>query len=393
MRSGLEVFVEEYAERYRGARIGLCCNPTAVDRTYIHAIDLLQSKGLQLKRLFGPEHGISATAQDMIGVTDGDGGVAPGVETVSLYGDTAESLRPPASSLADLDLLLFDVQDIGSRYYTFQATLGYIMEVAATTGTPVVVLDRPNPINGVALEGNLVRKGYESFVSAYNLPNRHGMTMGELAAYFRRVVGIQANVEIIRCEGWDRATWLDQTPLPWVIPSPNMPTLETAAIYPGMCLIEGTNLSEGRGTTRPFHFVGAPWLRPGRFAELCRKGAFDAGLEGVAFRPIEFFPQFQKHAKMTCGGVEIHVTDRDAMEPLLLGLVVLEAARRADPERFAWRTEVYEFVKEPIAIDLLCGSAEARLGIEAGVSPRELVNGWLPELEEWKPLREACLLY
>ncbi|MCB9761907.1 MAG: DUF1343 domain-containing protein [Alphaproteobacteria bacterium] len=386
MRTGLDALLADPA-RLRGRRYGLCCNPTAVDHRYVHALNRLRAAGLPPARLFGPEHGIAATAQDMIGVDD------DGPETVSLYGDSEASLRPDPATLEDLDALVFDIQDIGSRYYTYQATLGFIMEVAGKTDTEVIILDRPNPINGTSIEGNVVEPGFESFVSAYPLANRHAMTMGELAMYFQRALGIDCPLTVLRCEGWLREQWFDETGLPWVFPSPNMPTLDTAILYPGMCLIEGTNLSEGRGTTRPFHLVGAPWLDPGRFAELCRKGALDNGLEGVAFRPASFWPQFQKHAGQVCGGLEIHLTNRDALDALLLGLVVLEAARRANPERFGWRTETYEFVDDPIAIDLLCGSAEARLGLEAGVRPRELVDAWAAARGQWEDQRAACLLY
>lgn len=385
MRSGLEVLVGD-VQRLRGARVGLCCNPTAVNRDFVHAIELLRAAGVPLVRLFGPEHGIAATAQDMVEVDEGP-------QVVSLYGRTVDTLRPRSEHLADLDILLFDIQDIGSRYYTYQATLGYMLEVAAGTGTKVMVLDRPNPINGVSVEGNVVRPGYESFVSAYPLAVRHGMTMGELGRFFVDKLGIDADLEVIGCEGWRRDQWLDQTDAPWVFPSPNMPTLETAILYPGMCLIEGTNLSEGRGTTRPFHLVGAPWLDPGRFAELCRKGALDNQLEGVIFRPASFFPQFQKHAGQHCGGVEIHLRERDRLEAFLLGLVVIEAARRCDRERFAWRTQTYEFVDEPIAIDLLCGNSEARLGLEAGLRPRDLLESWREELAAFEELRASSLLY
>lgn len=388
MRSGLEVLLEN-PEPFRGRRVGLCCNPTAVDARFRHATDLLPAAGVQLSRLFGPEHGVAATAQDMIGV-DGEQDIAP---VVSLYGDSEQSLRPPAETLADLDVLLFDIQDIGSRYYTYQATLGFIMEVAATTDTQVVVLDRPNPIDGLSIEGNVVRPGFESFVSAYPLANRHGMTMGELGLYFQRHLGIDCQLDVIRCQGWERHQYQDDGDMPWVLPSPNMPTLETAIIYPGMCLIEGTNLSEGRGTTRPFHLVGAPWLDPRSFAELCNKGAADNGLEGVFFRPASFLPQFQKHAGQVCGGVEIHLANRHALNALLLGWVVIEAARRCDPERFAWRTETYEFVDDPIAIDLLCGSTEGRLAIESGLRPIELFDAWAQERKEWEEKRESVLLY
>ncbi|MCB9741020.1 MAG: DUF1343 domain-containing protein [Alphaproteobacteria bacterium] len=386
MKTGLDRLLENPG-RLKGLRFGVCCNPTAVDRDLVHIVDALRARGLSPARLFGPEHGVTATAQDMIEVD------YEGPSVVSLYGDSEASLRPPVETLADLDLLVFDIQDIGSRYYTYQATLGYVMEVAAQAGTKVLVLDRPNPIDGVSLEGNVVAPGFESFVSAYPLANRHGMTMGEMGVFFRDVLGIGADLEVLGCEGWRREQYFDETGLPWVFPSPNMPTLETAILYPGMCLIEGTNLSEGRGTTRPFHLVGAPWLDPGAFADMLRKEADDSGLSGVAFRPASFWPQFQKHAGQVCNGVEIHLLDRHALEPLLLGFVVLAAARRCDPERFAWRTETYEFVDEPIAIDLLCGSAEARLALEAGLRPRDLVEGWKPELEEFMEARESCLLY
>jgi len=389
MRSGLEVFCAEHASRWQGSRVGLACNHTAVDRRLRHAVEVLAEAGVMLSRLFAPEHGLHATAQDMIPVDDEDGARA----VVSLYRDTEASLRPAPETLADLDVLLFDIQDVGARYYTYQATLGFMMEVAAQTGTRVVVLDRPNPIDGVTVEGNVVRPGFESFVSAYPLAVRHGLTMGELAVFFRDHCGVACELEVVRCEGWRRDGWYDETDLPWVYPSPNMPTLDTAAIYPGLCLVEGTNLSEGRGTTRPFHLVGAPWLDPGRFTRLCRRGAQDNHLTGVAFREASFLPQFQKHAGATCGGCEIFVTDRHALESLLLGWVVIEAAQRADPASFAWRTETYEFVDEPIAIDLLCGSAEGRLALESRVRPRDLLDGWADELGEWEERRQSCLLY
>lgn len=388
VRSGLEVLLDDVSS-LNGARVGLCCNPTAVDANVRHAVELLPAAGVRLSRLFGPEHGMAATAQDMIGV-DGESSVAP---VVSLYGDDEASLHPAEETLADLDVLLFDIQDIGSRYYTYQATLGFMMAVAGRVDTRVVVLDRPNPIDGVTLEGNVVEPGYESFVSAYPLANRHGMTMGELGRFFQRHAGVACELDVVQCVGWRRDQRFDETGMPWVLPSPNMPMLETALIYPGMCLIEGTNLSEGRGTTRPFHLVGAPWMDPARFAELCTKGALDSNLQGVAFRACHFLPQFQKHAGQVCGGIEVHVTDGHALNALMLGLVVIEAARRAAPEHFRWRTETYEFVDDPIAIDLLCGSADARVGLESGVRPHELIEGWAPALAAFEEKREDCLIY
>ncbi len=388
VRTGLERLFDNLGG-LAGKRVGVACNHTAVNRELDHLLDLLKAHGVPVRRIFTPEHGLHATAQDMISVDGEDAQAA----VVSLYGKTVDTLRPKPELLADLDVILFDIQDIGSRYYTYQATLGYMMEVAAGTGTKIVVLDRPNPIDGVSVEGNVVEPGFESFVSAYPLAVRHGMTMGELALYFRDVLGIRCELEVITCEGWDRSTWYDQTELPWVFPSPNMPMLETATIYPGMCLIEGTNLSEGRGCTRPFHLVGAPWLDATELQRLCRLGAADAGLEGVAFRAATFEPRFQKFAGEPCNGVELFITDRYRLNALLLGLVVIEAALRANPVQFKWRTETYEFVDDPIAIDLLLGSKEGRVALESKMSMRELVDRWAASRPEWDKARASCLLY
>lgn len=392
MKTGLEVLISEQLKLVRGQRVGLCCNPTAVDASYRHAVDLLQDAGVELVRLFAPEHGVRATVQDMIGLDEQTDPVT-GLPVVSLYTNTADSLHPSEDSLRDLDIVLFDIQDIGTRFYTYQATLGFIMQVAARTGTRVIVLDRPNPITGVHVEGNTVQPGFESFVGAFPLAIRHGMTMAELARYFQNHCGVACEVEVVLCEGWRRDQWLDQTSAPWVYPSPNMPTVDTATVYPGMCLIEGTNLSEGRGTTRPFHLVGAPWIDPQRMAGLCTASAARAGLEGVIFRPAAFLPGFQKHAGKQCGGVELHITDRDRLNSTLLGLVVIEGARAAEPECFAWRTETYEFVDDPIAIDLLSGSTEIRQTIDGDGDLRQLLQGWEPARQAFLERRQGCLLY
>ncbi len=392
MKSGLEVFLSEHAATYRGARVGLCCNHTAVDSSYRHAIDRLLATDVPLVRLFGPEHGVRATAQDMEGVGERRDPVT-GVPTLSLYGDDEASLHPPDATLADLDVVLFDIQDIGARYYTYQATLGFLMQVAARTNTKIVVLDRPNPIDGVTLEGNVVRPGFESFVGAFPIATRHAMTVGELAHYFLRHCDIDVELEVIACEGWRRDQWFDATGQPWVYPSPNMPTLETATIYPGLCLIEATNLSEGRGTTRPFHLVGAPWIDPQAMTAECERRAAEVDLQGVAFRPAAFVPGFQKHARTPCQGIEIHLTDRHRLHALKAGMVVLEAARAVDPERFGWRAEPYEFIDDVPAIDLLIGNAEYREAIESGTPGPSLLEQWKPELDAFAERRAGCLLY
>lgn len=392
MRTGLEAFVVDQLSLVAGKRVGFCCNHTAVDRRLVHGIDLLQGAGVNLVRLFGPEHGVRATAQDMEGVAERIDLVS-GLPVISLYGDDAASLHPRSSTLEDVDVVVFDIQDIGARYYTYQATLGFLMQVAAKTNTRVVVLDRPNPINGVTLEGNIVNPGFESFVGAFPIAVRHAMTVGELSRYFQKFLGIDCEVEVVRCDGWDRTWWYDQTGLPWVYPSPNMPTLDTATVYPGMCLIEATKVSEGRGTTRPFHLVGAPWVDPNALVTRCRVVAEDAGLEGVLFRPSAFNPGFQKYAGEACGGVEVHVTDRRALNSLLLGMVVTEACYTLGGDQFEWRTEPYEFVSDVPAIDLLTGSSEYREALEAGRSTAPLIDSWREQLQAFDERRRQVLLY
>ena len=390
MKTGLDVLLEN-VEQLNGKNIGVCCNHTAIDQGGDHILDLLKERNIPIKRIFGPEHGIDATAQDMISVEEA--GYQTAIETVSLYEDSEESLHPKPETLADLDILLFDIQDIGSRYYTYQASLGYIMEVTQNTGTEVWVLDRPNPINGDQLAGNIVRKGYESFVSAYPLPNRHAMTMGEMGVYFKNHLKIDSPLKVLEMEGWNRSNWYEDTKLPWIYPSPNMPTVETAVIYVGMCLIEGTNVSEGRGTTKPFHLFGAPWINRSRLIYLLRLAAKDSGLKGCFFRAATFEPRFQKHAGEVCHGAEIIVTNRDQLDPFLLGIVCLEALIKENPEQFQWRTETYEFVDNPIAIDLLFGCSEARGALETHVSSREIQETLQEDLTDFIAVRKSCLLY
>jgi uncharacterized protein YbbC (DUF1343 family) len=395
VRSGLERLLanEEGAlDALAGARVALVANHTAVDGAYRHAIDRLLAAGVSLVRLFGPEHGVRATAQDMIGVDEVVDPVS-GLPTVSLYGDSEASLRPRPETLRDVDVVLFDIQDIGTRFYTYQATLGFVMQVAGQLGKRVVVLDRPNPINGVTVEGGRVHPGFESFVGAWPLAVRHGMTVGEIAQWFLAHGGVACDLGVIRCSGWNRSAWFEDTRLPWVYPSPNMPTVDTATVYPGMCLFEATNWSEGRGTTRPFHLFGAPWVDPQRLVAACEREAADAGLRGVAFRPAAFRPGFQKHANVDCGGVEVHVTDRDALNAYRLGLACVRAARAVDPNRFGWRQEPYEFIADVPAIDLLTGSPAFRENLEAEGALAALDPAWEVERQAFLAERQGCLLY
>jgi uncharacterized protein YbbC (DUF1343 family) len=377
VQPGLEVLLEE-PEPILGKRIGLVTNQSAVTRDLQHAARLLQAgRGWKLEVLFGPEHGIWGEAQDMAHVSHSTDPLT-GLEVYSLYGSSREQLTPPADVLETLDALVIDLQDIGSRYYTFIYTMALCMRAAAALGVEVIVLDRPNPIDGVHLEGNIREERHSSFVGMFPLPTRHGMTAGELARYFNAKFNLGCNLTVVPMHGWRRTMWWGDTALPWVIPSPNMPTVYTAAVYPGMCLVEGTNLSEGRGTTHPFEFFGAPWLDPFKLADRLNALA----LRGVRFRPLYFLPTFQKHAGKACGGVELHVTDRRVFEPYKTGLWCVKIAHDADPERFDWRREPYEFEKDRLAIDLLAGTDRYRFIIESGGD----LDAWSAEWEE--PLRE-----
>jgi uncharacterized protein YbbC (DUF1343 family) len=382
IETGLDVLCAEKLDLLRGRRVGVLCHPASVDGELVHVVDRLAAAGVKLTRLFGPEHGVRGEAQDMIGVEHGRD-ARTGIPVTSLYGETFESLAPRAAELADVDVLVVDLQDVGSRYYTYVWTMALAMQAAARAGVAVVVLDRPNPLGGRAedIEGGTVEPACESFVGLGAVPVRHGMTAGELARLVRAGMPwgaprfakpLDCDLTVVAMRGWRRAMSFDATGLPWVLPSPNMPTLDTAFVYPGQCLVEGTNLSEGRGTTRPFEIVGASFLDGDRLA--ARLGAL--GLPGVRFRPLSFRPMFHKFANRSCGGVQLHVTDRAAFRPYRAGLALLAAAHAEAPADFRWRAEPYEFVADPPAIDLLTGSAAARRGIEAGATLSELARGF-----------------
>ena len=388
VRSGLDVLVQREFAPLAGLRVGLVTHPAAVDSRLRNATALLhEAPGVRLVRLFGPEHGFVGHAQDLEGVAEARDPWS-GLPVVSLYGDTVESLRPAEGQLAGLDALVIDLVDVGSRYYTFQATMLFCLEEASRHGLLTVVLDRPNPLGGVAVEGPTVRPGHTSFVGVQAMATRHGMTIGELAHLYRARLKLQGELLVVPCEGWRRAMFFEETGLPWVLPSPNMPTVETAVVYPGQCLLEGTNLSEGRGTTRPFELCGAPGIDAVALAGRLN----DDRLGGVVFRPAWFVPKFQKHTGKLCGGVQVHVTDREAFRPVRTGLAVLAAMREACPS-FAWRTETYEFVSDIPAIDLLFGGDRERLGLEAGIGWPDLAAAWEVEEESFARERRPHLLY
>lgn len=360
METGLDRLPSRHdlVNELRGASVGLLAHPASVNRELSHALDVLVSLGIRPKRLFGPEHGWTGQAQDMIGVGD-EGAI------VSLYGERFEDLSPKKEQLADLDVMVIDMQDVGSRYYTFVWTAVLVARACRDNAVRVVVLDRPNPI-GRALEGRLQRDGFSSFVGLEKVPIRHGLTLGEIVAWRAKVEGYSEIVRVVRADDAPATAW-DR---PFVMPSPNMPTYDTALVYPGGCLVEGTNLSEGRGTTRPFEIVGAPWLDGKRLAAALAA----TKLPGFVARPLHFEPTFQKHAKKTCGGVQIHVTDEAAFRPVATYVALVALACQAHPDDFRFRTEKYEFVDDIPAFDLLTGSAEARERILSGDDPRAIAE-------------------
>jgi uncharacterized protein YbbC (DUF1343 family) len=389
VHTGLDLLALDDFAPLRGLRVGLVANAATVDRELRHAADLLASAaGVRIGALFGPEHGLFGHAQDLIGVGDGEP-VSEGIPVHSLYGDNFASLKPTPEMLRDLDALVIDLPDIGCRYYTFAATMCLCLDAAAEAGKRVLVLDRPNPLGGITIEGPSRQPGFQSFVGWMDLPIRHGLTLGELARLHARERRLDVSLEVVRCEGWRRDMTFAGTGLPWVLPSPNMPAWETAVVYPGQCLLEGTNLSEGRGTTRPFELCGAPWLDGRILAGRLR----DVQLPGVVFRPVYFQPTFHKFAGQLCGGVQLHVTDVAEFRPVRTGLTVLATMRELSQERFCWRTEPYEFVADIPAIDLLCGSDLERRGLEAGVSPAELAEEWQREEQAFRLRRQDVLLY
>ncbi len=375
------------SRKLEGLRVGLVCNPASVNESLAHASDLVfDAPAVTLAALFGPQHGFRSDLQDNMIETPHDRDARRRVPVYSLYSETRE---PTAEMLAGLDALVIDLQDVGSRIYTFVYTMANCLTAAARHRVPVIVCDRPNPIDGASVEGPMLEPGFESFVGQFPIPMRHGMTIGELARLFNDAFGLGADLTVIPVEGWRREMYFDETALPWVIPSPNMPTLETAIVYPGAVLFEGTQLSEGRGTTKPFEFLGAPWIDAERFAD----GLNALELPGVFFRPVVFEPTFHKFAKQTCGGIQSHVLDRRAYRPVLSGAALLVHFYKADPAQFAWRNPPYEYEHDKEPIDILAGSSALRLQVEAGTDPRAIAASWEAGVGEFERLRAKYLLY
>ena len=382
---GLERLLEDRYDTLRGARVGLICNQASVDHRFRHAADLLQEHPkINLTTLFGPQHGIRGDVQDNMIETEHSIDVETQVPVYSLYSETRE---PTEAMLANVDTFVFDMQDVGCRIYTFAYTMANCMRAAKAFGKSFVVCDRPNPIGGVKVAGNVLEQ--TSFVGQFPIPTRHGMTLGELALLFNDHFGIGCDLEVIRMEGWNRDYWYDQTNAPWVMPSPNIPTVDSATVFPGTVHFEGTQLSEGRGTTRPFELIGAPYIISHDYASALNS----LGLPGVTFRSCVFQPTFQKHAKVSCGGVQIHVTDREQFEPVISGVAMVKIAYDMYTDNFKWKEPPYEYEFDRNPFDVIAGTTKIREAIEGGLKLEDMERGWQSGLEEFKKVREKYLLY
>ena len=386
-RLGIDVLLDRDRRLVAGQRVGLVSNPASIDGAFRHTSDrLTDDPDVELAALFGPQHGFRSDVQDNMIETPHAKDPRRRVPVYSLYSETRE---PTAEMLRDLDVLIVDLQDVGTRVYTYIYTMANCMRAAARHGVRVVVCDRPNPVGGVAVEGPTLRTHYASFVGQFPIPLRHGLTIGELARLFNDEFRINAALDVVPLEGWQRAMYFDETGLPWVMPSPNLPTLDSAIVYPGAVLFEGTMLSEGRGTTRPFELVGAPWIDGDRLAH-----AMNArGLPGVHFRPVFFEPTFQKHARETCGGCQIHVLDRGRFEAVRTAVELIAEFRAQNPARYAWREPPYEYEHEKAPIDILYGSDRLRVAIDAGKRSNDLDSEWRTETDAFLHQRDKYLLY
>jgi uncharacterized protein YbbC (DUF1343 family) len=370
-----------------GARVGLVCNPASVDHRLRHVADTVVAyPKTTLAALFGPQHGFRSDVQDNMIETRHAHDEVRRVPVYSLYSDVRQ---PTAEMLRGLDVLVVDLQDVGVRIYTYIYTMANCLKAARTHGVKVIVCDRPNPIGGLHVEGPVLVPGFESFVGMYPIPMRHGLTIGEVARLFNMHFGIGADLEVVPMEGWRRDMFWDDTGLTWVISSPNIPTFDTTLVYPGGVLFEGTNVSEGRGTTRPFELLGAPWVVAERFADAMN----DRGLPGVYFRPAVFEPTFHKHARMACAGVQPHVLDRRTFRPVETGVALIDAFRGAAPDQFRWKDPPYEYEYEKMPIDCLAGSSTLREQIDGGAPASEIAASWKPFVEDFDRVRAPYLLY
>ena len=388
VRTGIDLIDKRWPAKFRSANIGLLLHPASIAGNFSHSADIcFRSKKFRVSALFGPQHGIRGETQDNMIEWNSFRDRKTGTPVYSLYGNMR---KPSPEMLSNIDIMVIDLQDIGARYYTFIWTMALVMEACEEQNKAVVILDRPNPINGRAIEGPVLKPEYSSFVGLKRLPVRHGMTIGEIGLYFKDAFYHKLPVEIIPMQGWKRDMWFDITGLPWVLPSPNMPTLDTATVYPGICLLEGTNMSEGRGTTKPFEIFGAPFIDP-EFLSQELKGR---RLPGVIFRPLHFIPTFQKHAGKLCGGAQLHITDRERFRPFKTAAAILNAVHDRYPHKLKWNNPPYEYEKKLLPIDILAGTERFRRDIEQSTPLKNMEAWWQTELRDFdRNIRRNYLLY
>ena len=385
---GIERLLSDKIGLIRGQRIGLVCNQASViPDSFVHAADAFgECSEFELTTLFGPQHGIRGDLQDNMIETPHTVDERTGKPVYSLYSETRE---PTAEMVKDIDTFVIDLQDVGCRIYTFVYTMANCMRAAKQFGKKVIVCDRPNPINGLAIEGNITEHEFKSFVGQFELPTRHGMTIGELAKMFNEHFGIGCDLTVVKMGGWGREMWGDHTGLPWILPSPNIPTVDSCVVFPATVHIEGTELSEGRGTTKPFELNGAPFIDPYEWVRELEKFNF----EGVKFRHVFFRPTFQKCAEQTCGGVQIHVTDREAFTPVIVGIAMIKTAYDLYTDKFEWKRDPYEYVFDVNPFDVVCGTNKIRKQIESGVPLTEIETDWAEGLAEFRDARKPYLIY
>jgi uncharacterized protein YbbC (DUF1343 family) len=386
VKTGCDIIGTESCRRLKGKRIGLLVNPASVTRTLRSTIDVLVSNGIRLERLFGPQHGLQGNTQANMIEWEGFTHPALGIPVYSLYG---EHRAPSRQMLDGLECVVIDLPDVGARPYTYLWTSLLMIRACAESGIEVVVLDRPNPIGGATVEGMLLAEEYQSFVGLFPLPMRHGLTIGEALAMMNAKGAIGCELRVVKMEGWNRTMLFDDTALPWVLPSPNMPTPDTSLVYPGTVLLEGTNISEGRGTTKPFEIIGAPWIEPHAFAA----EVTSHGLRGVSFRPLRFSPTWDKYAHELCGGIQVHVTDRKRFQPVRCGATIIATAKRLFARHFQWREPPYEYEYKLPPIDIISGSPALREAIDSETDLSSLFEAWEQDEKRFRAERKPFLLY
>jgi len=388
VKIGAEILIEKHLDLIKGKKIGIVTNHTGILPDGRHIVDVLNGiEGVKIVALFGPEHGIRGEVPDGKSISHGVD-AKTGIPVFSLYGEVK---KPTEEMLKDIDVLIFDIQDVGARFYTYISTMSYCMEACAEMGKKFIVLDRPNPIRGVYVDGPILEPRFKSFVGLHPIPVAHGMTVGELAKMFNDEGwlenGVKADLTVVKMENYSRKMWFDQTGLPWVKPSPNMMTLKTAIVYTATCFIEGTNVSEGRGTQHPFEWIGAPWIDGEKLA----KELNHYKLPGVKFEPISFTPTDiekvtldPKYEGEKCGGVYLNVYDREKFEPVKVGVYILYALKKLYPDKFKWRTA---------GQDRLWGTDKVRLMIDEGKNPDEIIKTWEDDVKKFLSIRQKYLLY